>query len=63
MNKEHLLYALTDKEMFAKILEKGAEAYEVSDDIRTYLAENRDDILNYFMKIKDKVNLKELRFY
>ena len=62
-NKEELLHALADKETFTKILEQGSEAYEVSDDIRTYLAENRDDILDYFMTIKDKVNLEELRFY
>ena len=62
-NKEELLYALADKGTFTKILEQGSEAYEVSDDIRTHLAENRDDILDYFMAIKDKVNPEELRFY
>jgi hypothetical protein len=45
------------------MLEQGIKAYEVSEDIRTYLAEKQDDILNYIIKIKDKVNLKELRFY
>jgi hypothetical protein len=60
-SKEELLHALKDKNILAKILEQGAEAYEVSDDIRTYLAENREYILDYFMKLK--VNLQELRFY
>lgn len=50
-------------ETLAKILEQGSEAPEVSEDIRTYLVEKRNDILNYFMKIKDKVDLEELRFY
>lgn len=62
-DKEELLHTLTDKETFAKILEQGSEACEVSDDIRTYLAENRNDILDYFTKLKDKVNIEELRFY
>ena len=62
-NEEELLHALTDKGTLAKILEQGTEAPEVSENIRTYLAENRDAILDYFMKIKDKINLEELRFY
>jgi hypothetical protein len=62
-NKEELLHALTDKETFTKILEQGTEASEVGDDIRTYLAENQEYILDYFMKIKDEVNWEELRFY
>lgn len=62
-NKEELLQTLTDKETLAQILEQGTEAHEVGEDIRTYLAEKQDDILNYFMKIRDKVNFEELRFY
>lgn len=62
-NKEELLHALKDKETFTKILKQGAEAPEVSEYIRTYLAENRNGILNHFMKIRDKVNMEELRFY
>jgi hypothetical protein len=62
-NKEELLHALTDKGTFTKILEQGSEALEVSDDISTCLAENRNEILNYFMKLKDEVNTDELRFY
>jgi hypothetical protein len=62
-NKKELLYALTDKETLAKVLEQGSEAPEVSEAIRTYLAENRDDILDYFMKVQNRVNLEELRLY
>jgi hypothetical protein len=63
-NKEELLHALTDKETFGKILDQGAEAYEVSEYIKDYLRENRAYILDYFMKrIKDLVNTEELRFY
>jgi predicted transcriptional regulator len=62
-NREELLHALTDKKTLAKILEQGTQAHEVSEDIRTYLAENHDYILDYFIKIKDEVNMEELRFY
>jgi hypothetical protein len=62
-NKEELLRALTDKEILAKILEQGSEAPEAWKYIRTYLAENQDDIIDQFMMIKDKVNREELRFY
>jgi hypothetical protein len=62
-NKEELLHALRDKKTFAKILKQGAEAPEVGEYIRTYLAENQDYILDYFTKMKDNVNLEELRFY
>ena len=62
-NKEELLHALTDKETFTKILEQGSEAPEVGRYIRTYLEENQDYILDYFMRIKDRVKMEELRFY
>lgn len=62
-NKEELFHALTDKEIVAKILEQGSEAPEVSEDTRTYLAENQDNILDYFMKLKNKIDIEELRFY
>jgi aminoglycoside/choline kinase family phosphotransferase len=62
-NKEELLHALTDKETFRKILDQGAEAHEVSEYIKDYLRESWSFIIDYFMKIKDKVNAEELRFY
>jgi hypothetical protein len=61
-DKEELFNALTDKDMLTKILEQASEA-EASEDISTYLAENRDNILDYFIKLKDKVDIEELRFY
>jgi len=62
-DKKELFNTLTDKDMLTKILEQASEVLEANDDIRTYLAENRDDILDYFMKLKDKVDIEELRFY
>jgi hypothetical protein len=61
-DKEELFNALTDKDILTKILEQASEA-EASEEISTYLAENRDNILDYFIKLKDKVDIEELRFY
>ena len=58
-----MLYTLTNKETLDKILEQGAEANEVSEYIGRCLRVNRTYILDYFMKIKDKANVDELRFY
>jgi hypothetical protein len=62
-NKGELLQALTDKGTLAKILEQGAEACEINEDIRNYIVENQNYILDYFTKMKNRVNLEELRFY
>jgi hypothetical protein len=62
-NKKELFNALTDRDMLTKILEQASEILEENDDIRTYLVENRDNVLDYFMKIKGKVNMEELRLY
>jgi hypothetical protein len=35
-NKEELLHVLTDREIFGKILEQGADAHEVSEGIKNY---------------------------
>jgi hypothetical protein len=40
-NKEELLHVLTDKEIFSKILEQGAEAREVNNNIKSYLRKNQ----------------------
>lgn len=62
-NKKELLHALADKETFDKMLEQGAEAHKVSGYIRGYLREKQTYILDYFMRMKNLVNAKELRFY
>lgn len=43
--------------------DQGAEAPDVSEDIMDYLRENRGYMLDYFLRIKDKVKAEELRFY
>ena len=69
-NKQDLYQALTNREMFDMVLEQGLD-YILSDietfDDDTSIFEqlqkgNRDKIVDYFMKIRDKIKLEELRF-
>ena len=69
-NKQDLYRALTNREMFDMILEQGLgyvlSDKEIFDDkskfdqLQQY---NRDKIVDYFMNMKDKIKLEELRFY
>lgn len=63
-DKQDLFHALTDKYTFLKILEQADDTLKSPE----YLRENsegqdNDYIVDYFMRIKDKVSLEELRFY
>jgi len=69
-NKQDLYRALTNREILDLFLEQGLEY--VLFDIETFnnisgfeclQKANRDKIVDYFMNIKDKVKLEELRFY
>jgi hypothetical protein len=62
-NKEELLYALTDREALYKILDQGEEAFQESECLRGYSEEDKDYTVKYFMRIRDKANPEELRFY
>jgi hypothetical protein len=69
-NKEDLYRALTNREMLYMILEQGYDYVlldkRTSDDTSRFeqlQKDNRDKIIDYFMNIKDKVKLEELRFY
>jgi len=69
-NKEDLYRALTNLEMLYMILEQGYDYVlldkRTSDDTSRFeqlQKDNRDKIIDYFMNIKDKVKLEELRFY
>ena len=69
-NKEDLYQALTNREMFDMILKQGLD-YVLSDketfnDLSRFdqlQKDNMDKIVDYFMNIKDKIKLEELRFY
>ena len=69
-NKQDLYQVLTNREMFDMILEQGLDYIlsdkETFDDMSKFeqlQKDNRDKIVDYFMNIKDKIKLEELRFY
>jgi Ser-tRNA(Ala) deacylase AlaX len=69
-NKEDLYRALTNQEMLYMILKQGYDYLlldkRTSDDMSRFeqlQKDNSDKIIDYFMNIKDKVKLEELRFY
>ncbi len=69
-NKQDLYQALTNREIFEMILEQGLdyvlfdkEIFNDNSRSDQLQKDNRDKIVNYFMKIKDKIKLEELRFY
>ena len=69
-NKRELYEALTNREIFDMILEQGLdhvlydkETFDNTSKFEQLQRGNRDKIVDYFMNIKDKVKLEELRFY
>ena len=69
-NKQDLYQVLTNREMFDMVLEQGLDYIlsdkETFDDMSRFdqlQKDNRDKIVDYFMNIKDKIKLEELRFY
>ena len=69
-NKQDLYQVLTNREMFDMVLEQGHD-YILSDKktfndtsrFNQLQKDNRNKIVDYFMNIKDKIKLEELRFY
>ncbi|MGA9845722.1 MAG: hypothetical protein WBQ25_25765, partial [Nitrososphaeraceae archaeon] len=69
-NKQDLYQALTNREMFDLMLEQGLD-YVLSDKetfndasrFEQLQKDNRDKIADYFMNIKAKIKLEDLRFY
>ena len=69
-NKQDLYHALTNREMFNMILEQGRD-YVLSDKetfhdksvFNQLQKDNRNKLVDYFMNIRDKIRLEELRFY
>ena len=69
-NKQDLYQVLTHQEMLDTVLEQGLDY--ISSDKETFnnttkfdqlRKENRDKIVDYFMNIKNKIRVEELRFY
>ena len=69
-NKQDLYQALTNRETFTSILEQGLD-YVLSDKdtfddtsrFEQLQKDNRGEVMDYFMNIKDEIKLEELRFY
>ena len=68
-NKQDLYRAMTNREMLDMILKQGLEYVlsdkETFDDMSKFeklQQDNRAKIVDYFMKIRDKIKLEELRF-
>jgi hypothetical protein len=69
-NKQDLYQVLTNREMFVVLLEQGLdyvssdkEMFEDKSCFEILKKGNRDKIVDYFMNVKDKVKLEELRLY
>jgi hypothetical protein len=69
-NKQDLYQALTNREMFDRILQQGLEYVlsdkEIFDDTSRFNQlhkDNRNKVVDYFMNVKNKIKLEELRFY
>jgi hypothetical protein len=69
-NKQDLYQALTNREIFTSVLEQGLDYIlsdkETFDDTSRFdqlQKNNRDKIVDYFMNVRDKIKLEELRFY
>ena len=69
-NKQDLYQALTNREMFDMMLEQGLdyilsdkETFNDTSRFEQLQKDKRDKIVDYFMNIKDKIKLEELRFY
>ena len=69
-NKQDLYQVLTNREMLDMVLEQGLdyilsdkETFNDTSKFEQLRKDNRDKIVDYFMNIKDKIKLEELRFY
>ena len=69
-NKQDLYQALTNREAFISILEQGfdyvlfdKETFDDTSRFNQLQKENRNKIVDYFISLKDKIKLEELRFY
>ena len=69
-NKQDLYQALTNRERLDTVLEQGInyilsdkETFDDTSKFEQLKRGKRDKIVDYFMNIKDKIKLEELRFY
>ena len=63
-DKQDLLHALTDSDIFTKILHQAGNTFKSSEHLKEITAgQDIRYIIDYFSRVKDNINLNELRFY
>jgi hypothetical protein len=63
-HKQDLVHALTERDIFAKVLKQVADTLKSTEYLREISGgKDIDTFVDYFMEIKDKINVEELRFY
>jgi hypothetical protein len=62
-DKQDLLNALTDRDTFAKILQQADDTLNSIEYRDITAGQDNNDIVDYFMKLKNYPDLNELRFY
>ncbi|MGI0044452.1 MAG: hypothetical protein ACRD47_12145 [Nitrososphaeraceae archaeon] len=63
-DKQNLLNALTDRDTFIKILQQADDTLKSTEYLKEISADHDAEyIVDYFIRIRDKIALEELRFY
>jgi hypothetical protein len=62
-DKQDLLYVPTDRDTFARTLQQADDSLNRTDYQDITAGQDNNDIVDYFMGIKDLLNGNELRFY
>jgi hypothetical protein len=62
-DKQDLLHALTDRDTFVKILHQADDTLKSIEYLREISTRQDTYIADYFMRLRNKIALEELRFY
>jgi hypothetical protein len=62
-DKQDVLHVLSDKDTFIKLLKQANDTLNSSEYREVFAGQNIDSIVNYFMGIKEMIDLNELRLY
>lgn len=61
-DKQDLLHTLTDRDTFVKILEQADDSLNNTENQDVTTGQDNNNIVDYFMKLKNYLDLNELRF-
>lgn len=62
-DKQDLYHALTDRDTFVKILQQADDSLNSTEYRDITAGQDNNDIVDYFMRFKNYLDLNELRFY